>query len=509
MVFAAPFAYLAYRSLALGGDLGAELTSGRTWRALRNSLGLGVTSAGVAALLGTSLAWVTTRSDLPGRRGWGIAVTLPLVVPSFVLAAALREAVGPGGVIEEVLGWAPTRLDGFWGSLVVIVLVTYPYVYLPVAARLAGLPRAFEEGARLLGSPPRTVFRRVVLPQVWDAVLAGSLLVFLYAISDFGAVALMRFNTLTRAIYANRLFDPASSLTLSLLLGLLALAVAAGEQTVSRRLRRRGGAERGRRSLRVPLGRWAPAAYALLAAVLAVALAIPAGVFLFWWVRGSTTIGAGYEGIGDSLADLVGPAVNTAGAGLLAAVAASALVLPVAFATARSRDRAGGLAATTVVGAFALPGLVIALGLVYWALRAPAGTALYQTMPLLVFAYVVNFGAQSMQATRGAVRALPTRLGEAARTLGAGRLRRLRTIELPLILPGLLAGAGLVMLSTMKELPATLLLAPTGFTTLATRIWGAAEDGFLAEVGVTSLALVALSAAMTWLLLFRRERHDP
>lgn len=504
LVFAAPFAYLVYRTASLGGDLWSELAAARTWRALRNSLLLGGAAATIAAVLGTALAWITTRTDLPARRAWGVAVTLPLVIPSFVAAAALREALGPGGVVTEVFGWRVPRLDGFWGALIVIVLVTYPYVYLPVAARLGGLPRSLEEGARLLGSRPLTVFQRVVLPQIWDAILAGSLLVFLYAISDFGAVALMRFNTLTRAIFANRLFDQGSALTLSLLLGVLAISVAAGEQALARR-RRSMAVVRGASSLVVPLGRWRPAAYVLLLSVAGIALAAPTAVFTYWWIRGSTTVGASYDGLVDSLAGLVGPAVNTAVAGVLAAVAATVVVLPVAFAVARPRDRVGALAATLVVGAFALPGLVIALGLVYWALRAPLGIVLYQTMPLLVFAYVVNFGAQSMQATRGAVRALPARLGEAARVLGAGRLRRLRTVELPLVLPGLLAGAGLVMLSTMKELPATLLLAPTGFTTLATRIWGAAEDGFLAEVGITSLALIGLSASMTWLLLFRRR----
>jgi len=103
-----------------------------------------------------------------------------------------------------------------------------------------------------------------------------------------------------------------------------------------------------------------------------------------------------------------------------------------------------------------------------------------------------------------AVAAVPSRLDDAARTLGAGRLRRLRTVDLPLATPGLLAGAGLVLLSTMKELPATLLLAPPGFETLATRIWNATEDAFLADASLAALALLLLSGVLTWFLVVRR-----
>jgi len=121
-----------------------------------------------------------------------------------------------------------------------------------------------------------------------------------------------------------------------------------------------------------------------------------------------------------------------------------------------------------------------------------------------VFAYVVHFGSQALRAGQVAVAGVPSHLDDAARTLGAGRLRRLRTVDLPLATPGLLAGAGLVLLSTMKELPATLLLAPPGFETLATRIWNATEDAFLADASLAALLLLALSGVLTWFLVVRR-----
>jgi iron(III) transport system permease protein len=198
------------------------------------------------------------------------------------------------------------------------------------------------------------------------------------------------------------------------------------------------------------------------------------------------------------------PALNTAGVAIVAALVAIAVVLPVAYLTTRHRSRVGAIANALVVGGFALPGLVIALAVVFWVLQAPLVGGLYQTFPLLIFAYVVHFGAQAMRASQVAVSGVPRRLDDAARSLGAGRMRRLRTVDLPLMLPGLVAGAGLVLLSTMKELPATLLLAPIGFETLATRVWSATESAFFARAGAAALVLIALSGVLTWLLTIRR-----
>jgi iron(III) transport system permease protein len=202
--------------------------------------------------------------------------------------------------------------------------------------------------------------------------------------------------------------------------------------------------------------------------------------------------------------ELLGPAVNTALAGLSTAAVAVVVVLPIALLTGRYRSRTGGAANAMVVAGFALPGVVIALALAFWVLEMPLLSRWYQTMPVLILAYVVHFGAQATRAAHVAVGSVPANLPDAAATLGAGRTRRFLAVDVPLMAPGLLAGAGLVMMSTMKELPATLLLAPTGFDTLATDIWHATESGALAQAGLASLVLVGLSAVLTWAVVVRR-----
>jgi iron(III) transport system permease protein len=507
-LFAAPLAYLAVRGLAEDETLAAAWASGATLGPLVRTLALGVSVAGASAVLGTVLAWLVVRTDLPGRRVASLLLPLPLVMPSFIAAFALVAAFAPGGLVAGLLEpLGVERLpafEGFWGALYVLTLFTYPYVYLPVAARLAQLPASLEESARLLGRGPAAVFRTVVAPQAAGAVWAGTLLVFLYTISDFGAVQLLRYETLTSSIYASRVFDRTGALAQSLLLGLFAMAVVAAERSVV------GGVHPGRlaaggRSLRVPLGRWRWPAVALVAGVVGLALVAPVAVLVFWAVRGLVAGSARAGALVSDAGGLAVPAVNTAAMAVLGALAAVAAVLPVAYLTVRHRSRLAGWANAVVVGGFALPGLVVALALAFWTLQAPWPlAALYQTQALLVFAYVVHFGSQALRAAQVAVAAVPARLDDAARTLGAGRLRRLRTVELPLAAPGLLAGAGLVLLSTMKELPATLLLAPPGFETLATRIWNATEDAFLADASLAALVLLLLSGTLTWLLVVRR-----
>jgi iron(III) transport system permease protein len=506
--FAAPFGYLLWRNVMLGSDLVDTLFDGATLGPLWRTVQLATLVSLSTAVLGTALAWLLVRSDLPGRRWWRVLAPLPLVYPSFVGALAFVSALSPGGLLDELL--APLgadqlpELSGLFGAWLVLTVFTYPFVLLPVAARLGSLPPSLEESARLLGRRPWASFRTVVLPQVSSSIWAGTLLVFLYVVSDFGAVAVLRYDTLTRSIFATRLYDREASFAQGLVLALVALGVVVAERAIARR-RARTESARAKVPLQVPLGRWKAGALALLVAVVGLGLVGPLLALGHWARRGFTQGGGGR--LADDMGELVVPTFNTAGISLLTAAVAVAVVLPVAYLTARFRTRSGAAANAFVVGGFALPGLVIALALVFWTLSVDGLGWLYQSFALLVFAYVVHFGAQSVRTAQVAVASMPARLDDAARMLGASRFRRFLTIDLPLMRAGLLAGAGLVLLSTMKELPATLLLAPTGFKTLATRIWNAQTDGFYADVGLASIVLLLLSALLTWLLVIRRAER--
>jgi iron(III) transport system permease protein len=289
---------------------------------------------------------------------------------------------------------------------------------------------------------------------------------------------------------------------------MLALAVVVAERSIISR--RPVAKDIGGRQMTYPLGRFAVPGIGLVGAVLGGAIVAPLAVFATWIIRGSTTVGVGYSGLGDSLGFLVRPTINSAVAATVAGLVAVVVVLPVAFGSIRRRNWVSELAASAVTSVLALPGLVVALAVVFWAIQAPGVlAALYQSFPLLILGYVLHFGAQAMRSSAAAISDIPVRYDDAARTLGVGTRRRLLAIDLPLVLPGLVTGGGLVLLSTLKELPATLLLAPIGFQTLATRVWSAAEDGFYAEVGVTSLVLILLSSLLTWFLILRSQLVRP
>jgi iron(III) transport system permease protein len=490
-----PLAYLVVRAGSGGGRAWHVLTRTNTLELLvdTGALVAGVTLASVA--LGVSVAWLTTRTDLPGRRFWAVAAALPLVIPSYVAALCLLGAFGPRGLLQQLLGVERLpEIYGYWGALAALTLSTYPYVLLLVSAALRGVDPALEEAARGLGRPPLTVFRRVTLPAVRPAIGAGALLVALYTLSDFGVVSLMRYDALTRAIYLQyrSLFDRTPAAVLALVLVALTALVLLLESRWRRRVARTGpGAARAARPHR--LGRWRWPAVAYCATVVGAFLAVPAAVLGYWLARGLERADVPWR-----------EALNSVTASGLAAAAAAAAAVPVALLASRWPS---ALSRGLERGAFAgnaLPGIVIALSLVFFA--ANYASPLYQTLALLVFAYVVRFLPQALAGVESSLAAVGPRVEEAARSLGRGPLAASLTVTVPLIRSGILAGAALVFLSAMKELPATLLLRPIGFETLATEIWKLTSVGAYSRAALPALLLIALSAPFVFLL---SSRHEP
>lgn len=501
LVFALPAVFVVVRAVGLGGDVGE--TFAEALGPLVRTVVLATSVSATAAAVATPLAWLLVRAELPARGTLRVLLVLPIVLPSFIGAAAFQAAVAPGGLVAELSAVVGVErlpeFRGFAAAWLVLSAFTYPYVLLPTVARATALSPSLEESARLLGRSPFGVFFAVTLPQLRSAVLAGALLVYLYTVSDFGAVQLLGYDTLTRVIFATRLTDRAVSFVSAALLIVLAVSVVAGE----RRLRRDDAPDEqatGGTGPRLELGRWRLVAAGGAWLLVTVGLFLPLGSLALWATRGLL------DGRLD-LVRLVAPIVNTATAGLVTAVVAVMIVVPIAVLTVRYRSRAATLSAVSVVAGFAVPGIVIALALVFWSLNTPVVWVLYQTFPLLIMAYVIHFGSQALGAAETAVRAVPPNLRDSARLLEVSAPRRRRLIELPLMRPGLLSGGGLVMLATVKELPVTLLLAPIGFKTLATEVWGAYEEGFFAQAGAASLMLVVVSGALTWQLVLRRHER--
>lgn len=489
-----PLAYLVLRVAGGGSDSLKVLAERGTWELVVNTVLLVVGVVAAALTVGVSLAWLVTRTDLPGRRAWSVAAALPLAIPSYVAAFCLLGFFGEKGLLQQALG--VERLPdptGYPGALACLTLATYPYVYLLARAALRELDPGLEEAARGLGVSGVRGALRVTLPAIRPALGLGSLLAALYTLSDFGVVSLMRYDALTRAIYLQyrSLFDRTPAAVLSLLLvGLTAIAL-----VVERRTRTRGRTHRvspgaARRAAPVRLGRWRWVALGWCGTVVGLFLVLPAGVLGYWLAQGV----ADGKDVGLPLAELG----NSLGASGLAALAATAAALPVAVAAVRYPSRTSIALERLSYAGNALPGLVIALSLVFFAARY--ASPVYQSLALLVFAYVVRFFPQSLSGVESALGQVSPRVEEASRALGKGPLETLARVTIPIARSGVLAGAALVFLSAMKELPATLLLRPIGFETLATEIWSLTQVGAYSRAAVPALVLIAASAPVLWLL---------
>ena len=321
--FAFPGVYLVYRNFAEGADPAGLLISDRTLGPLWRSVRLAVSVSGAALVLGTALAWLTTRTDLAWRRLWRVLLPLPLVFPTFVGAAAFIHTLNPGGLANDLLAGIgldrTPELRGFYGAWLVLTLMTYPYVYLPVAARLRQLPGSLEESARVLGETALKVFGRICLPQIATAMGAGTLLVFLYTLSDFGAVQLMRYDTLTRAIATNQLANPPVALALSLLLLVLAALVVLAERRFSRSLPDAATVQSSRPMV-YDLGRWRVPALGFVALSAGAGVGAPLVALVDWAARGLVRSATGGRSLTIDGAKVLEATTNTLGASLVAAV---------------------------------------------------------------------------------------------------------------------------------------------------------------------------------------------
>lgn len=467
----------------------------RTFEITANSIILVIAVTLGSIAIGVPLAYITTRTDLRYRRFWTIVAALPLVIPSYIGAFAFVSMFGTHGELGALFGIPLPEIDGLHGAILVITLYTYPYVFLTTRAALLSLDPALIDAARSLNEDWWGTVRRVTLPQIRPAIAAGALLTALYAISDFGTPAFMRVRVFTSSIYWEY---GAINVEYAALLSLQLLTVAAVILAIEARIGAEPPGEAGGTATRVNLGKWQLPAMGSIALLGFLTLVVPILIFSRWLI-----VGAGQEV--DALSFELVYAWNSLYLAGFTAIVAAAFALPVAYYATRSKRRLGFLFERATYVGFAAPGIVIGLALVFFGSNyAPW---IYRTVPLLVFAYVVRFLPQAVGVTRTSILQVDPQLIEAARTLDASRSRAFMRVMLPLIAPGVVAGAALVFLTTMKELPATLMLQPVGLETLVTMIWAAHEGLFYRYAAIPALVLIVISG-ISMVILLRMEEYE-
>lgn len=468
----------------LPGGVSDTLARGQILEWTVNSLVLVGAVSLTCLVLGVAIAWALAATDLPGRRWLLVASAVPLAVPSYVASFGWLDTV-PG-------------MTGFWPTWMVLSAASVPYVVLPTLAAFHRADHALVEVARSLGRGHWGAWRSGLLPQVAPAGLAGALLAGLYALADFGTPSLMRHEVLTFAVYRQygSMIGRERAALLALVLVVVALLLVLLERLArgdGRRWSVSGGATRAARPVALGVARLPILALVLLPIL--VAVVVPCLALL----RRLTT---GTRRPVDPT-ELVSAVWSTAVVATLGGLLAIVLAGAVGVLAARYSGRTVATLETLSFAGHALPGITIGLSLVYFSLRVVP--SLYQTLVVLVAAYAMLFLPKAIGAVRSSVASVSPSLPEVAASLGRGRWRA-QLVTARLAAPGIAAGFLLVVVTAMKELPATLLLRPSGLDTLATEIWsrasssaqGAAAPYALALVLLATVPAVLLSRASAW-----------
>jgi iron(III) transport system permease protein len=475
-----PLAFLVIEALQAGwSEISRLLFRHLTAQLLWNTVRLTALVTLGCALVGTSAALAIERTALPLRRMWAVLVVIPLAIPDFVVGYAWVSAV--------------PELHGLWGAALVMTLTLYPLVYLPVAAALRRTDPALEEVARSLGAGRIDTFRRVTLRQIRAALLGGCLVVALALLAEYGAFEILRFQTFTTTIFVEFQlgFNSPAACALSVVLVGLGLLVLVGEAALNRRGHTaRVGPQVSRLPTRTRLGGGTFAVLAGLVALVGLALGLPLGVIGYWLTRHQSTTLPGTS--------MTSATLHTAVYASCAGVLATVLALPIAILAVRYRSRLGTVIERSTYLVQSLPGLVIALSLVFFSVHYAFG--LYQTGELLVVAYAILFFPLALICVLASVAQAPMGLQEVARSLGCGRIEAFRRVTLPLIAPGLAAGFCLVFLSAVTELTATLILIPTGAHTLASQFWSYQTNASYGAAAPYAAMLIAIAVVPSYLI---------
>jgi iron(III) transport system permease protein len=471
-----PLVYLLVRVSEIGFTNLLEIFSRQTAiTPLLNSFALVLLVTATSLIVGIIQAWVVVRSNLKFKFLITISAIAPLAIPSYIAAYAWLSIF--------------PSFSGLLAAWLVLSLCTSPYVFLAISAALIRNNRTTEEVARTLGYNQWQTLRLVTWPEIRTAAYGSGLLAALYVLSDFGAVSLLRFETFTRAIYtAYRAgFDRSTAAALALLLVAVTLILLYLHNRLPETTLRRS--EKTSDSNPADLGRWKALIVIGSFIWLAAGTLLPIGSLTYWNIRGRSE--ADLAAIGRAL-------INTTGYALAGGLIVTLIGVAIAIIVVRHKSRFSKLTERSIWLSHALPGIVFALAFVF--LSNKFLPSIYQTNVLVLLAYLGLFLPNAISVLKTPFTQIPTSLDEVARTFGYNQLQVIRKVLIPAALPGILSAAAFVSLTIIKELPATLILRPTGIETMATKLWAATNVNAFSSAAPYAALLIILAGIPALLL---------
>ncbi len=510
LLISLPILSLGFSWHSIDGELWQHLSDNLLFELLGNTFQLLLGVAIGTGLLGISLAWLVTRCEFPGRRWFEWLLFLPFAVPAYVLAfvfLGLFDYAGPvQSLLRETFQWQGgiDIREGVWGVAIIMSLVFYPYVYLLARSAFLAQPPSYTEAARNLGNSPFRAFLRVSLPLARPAIIAGLSLALMEVLADFGTVAIFNYDTFTTAIYSSwvdyRSLETAAQLS-TLLLIIAATLIALEHYQRGKRAFHSG---LPRQQARYHLtGFKAAATWIYLTSVLALAFGLPLVQLSLWSLESFTAWDPRLtEWIGNSLLLAVFSALLT----VFIALILNAII----HNQPLNRLQRFGIRFTTL--GYALPGSVLAVGVMLFLFELDGWFkgALWFSGGLfaLIIAYMVRFMAVAFGPVESSFKTIKPSISEAARNLGATPFELVKRIYWPLLTPGLLTALFLVTLDILKELPATYLLRPFGWDTLAVRTFELSTEGLYEAAALPALVLMGIGLAGLVIIEILRARTE-
>ncbi len=500
-----PLLYVLFSAVVADTAIWRRLWTTRIPELLVNTSSLAIGVAIIDLVLGVSLAWIITRYRFPGSAVWDWLILLPLAIPSYVLAYTYTYLLQRHGPLEQVwqtIAGPDAQIFSpfsFAGAVLVMSLNTFPFVYLLARSALKNFNVSFEEAARAMGASRLSTFFRVSLPMIRPSLIAGLFLAILYVVSDFGAVSMLRFQTFTYAIYQQMTgrFDNTAAACLSLLLVGSTFLFLLGERWFRQRSRFYQTTSRFRKPIPQVCSPLQTACFSgYLVFIVAAAFGLPVVLLVQWTLAALAA--------GDISSMFFGYLWNSLSLAAITATLAIFFGIPLAYLACRKQTWASLLCIQGAYSGYVLPGPVAALAVLV--LVSQLIPELYGTAIVLLIAYFVHFLPVALQGMESTIHQLTPNLEEASRSLGAGSFRTFHTITFPLVRGGFLSAWILVFIQCMKELPATLLLRPVGFDTLAIRIWLEASEELYQLAAPPALLIVVITVPVVLLLMEKGKK---
>jgi iron(III) transport system permease protein len=499
ITFLLPTFYLIWRFFTFSRSYTSFFKSWNVFDLLLNTMILFIFVVISSLFVGLLISIITVRFNIRGSKILFTLSVLPLVIPSYIGALTYVSAFSPRGLFVQLFSNLGLKeiagLDGFLGSWIVLTLFTYPYVVLICSSALRNLDSTVEDAARSLGKNKLSVYTQVVIPRLKKPIIFSGLLVGLYVISDFGAVSLMRYSTVTKAIYSYYEFkidgDPVIFYSSILIVMALIISLIQRGSEESRSAKVSGIPKI---SEKVNLSRKSKVLiYSFMSLIIFSGLVLPISVLSYWLIRGLAA--------GNSVRAVFGGVVGSLSVSLLAALFSVIVSTPIIIMVSQYRSKFGNVLERIMLALYGLPHISVGVAILFITIKI--FPSIYQSFTALIISYLIVFLPQAIGAGQASMEQVKLTYLDASAGLGMSKIQTFYRITLPLIYRGLFAGGALVFLSTMKELPQTLLLRPTGLSTMSVDIWSYASEGLFTQAAFSSFILLAISAIPTYILSTR------